>query len=53
MQYISSKENSLIKQIKKLKEKKHRLESKAFLVEGFRFIEEALKSSFNVKYIFI
>jgi len=53
LQYISSKENSLIKQIKKLKEKKHRLENKAFLVEGFRFIEEALKSSFNVKYIFI
>ncbi|GAA0123927.1 MAG: RNA methyltransferase [Clostridium argentinense] len=53
MQYISSKENSLIKQIKKLKEKKHRVESNTFLVEGFRFVEEALKSSFNVKYIFI
>lgn len=53
MQYISSKDNSLIKNIKKLKEKKYRIAENMFLIEGFRFIEEAIKSSFNVKYIFI
>lgn len=53
MQYITSKENSLIKNVKKLKEKKHRVKEGLFLIEGFRFIEEAIKSSYNVKYIFI
>ncbi|MFD3156122.1 TrmH family RNA methyltransferase [Haloimpatiens sp. FM7330] len=50
---ITSKDNSLIKEIKKLKEKKHRVKSKTFLVEGFRFVHEALKSNSNVKYVFI
>ncbi len=53
LQYISSKENALIKNVRKLKEKKHRNSQRLFLVEGFRFIEEAIKSEFNIKYIFI
>lgn len=53
MEYIQSKDNLLIKDIKKLKEKKHRTDSNMFLVEGFRFTEEALDSDFEVVHIFI
>lgn len=53
VEVIKSKENNLIKEVKKLKEKKYRDLNKSFLIEGFRFVEEALKSNFEVKYIFI
>ncbi|MCY6958709.1 TrmH family RNA methyltransferase [Clostridium brassicae] len=53
MNIIESKQNSLIKEVKKLHKKKYRNEKKQFVVEGFRFVEEALKSSFNVPYIFV
>jgi TrmH family RNA methyltransferase len=53
LEHIESKDNILIKDIKKLKEKKYRKDSKMFLVEGFRFIEEALDSDFEVVQIFI
>jgi TrmH family RNA methyltransferase len=50
---IQSRDNALIKNIKKLKEKKYRLQQEAFLIEGFRFVEEALKSDFEIETIFI
>ena len=53
MEYIQSKDNLLIKDIKKLKEKRYRKDSNMFLVEGFRFAEEALDSDFEVMQIFI
>lgn len=53
MDTIVSKENSIIKEIKKLKERKHRREENKFLVEGFRFVSEALDSDFNVSQIFL
>ncbi|MBU3092459.1 RNA methyltransferase [Clostridium sp. CM028] len=53
MEHIQSKDNLLIKDIKKLKEKKYRKDSNMFLVEGFRFVEEALDSDFEVVHIFI
>lgn len=53
MKAIESKDNHLIKEIKKLKKKKYRTESNQFIIEGFRFVEEALKSSFQVPYILI
>ncbi|MGK0469146.1 TrmH family RNA methyltransferase, partial [Clostridium sp.] len=53
MEYIISKDNLLIKEIKKLKEKKYRKDSNMFLVEGFRFAEEALDSDFEVAQIII
>lgn len=53
MNIIQSRDNNLIKKIKKLKEKKYREESDMFLIEGFRFVLEALKSSFEVKYVFV
>lgn len=53
MQQITSKDNNLIKETKKLKEKKYRNEKGLFIIEGFRFLEEALKSSFSIESIFI
>lgn len=53
MNKIESKENSLIKEIKKLQKKKYRNEKEQFIIEGFRFVSEALQSSFQVPYILI
>ncbi|MGY0372564.1 TrmH family RNA methyltransferase [Clostridium sp. JNZ J1-5] len=53
MTLIESRENSLIKDIKKLHKKKYRLEKGQFLVEGFRFVQEALESSFCIPYLLI
>lgn len=53
METITSKDNSLIKEVKKLRNKKHREDQNQFLAEGLRFVEEALKSSFTVEYVFI
>lgn len=53
MEHIKSKDNILIKDIKKLKEKKYRISCNMFLVEGFRFAQEALDSNFEVVNIFI
>lgn len=53
MQHITSKDNNLIKETKKLKEKKYRNEKGLFVIEGFRFLEEALKSPFTIDTIFI
>ncbi len=53
MDTIVSKDNSIIKEVKKLKERKYRREENKFLVEGFRFVSEALDSDFNVLQIFL
>lgn len=53
MELIQSKENAFIKQVRKLKEKRYRTLKDQFLVEGFRFTEEALISQYEVPYLFI
>lgn len=53
MIFIESKENSLFKEIKKLKEKKGRNKSSQYIIEGFRLIEEAFKASLTIEYIFV
>lgn len=53
MEKITSKDNSSIKEVRKLKEKKYRNSNKKFLVEGFRFVEEAIKSNFYIEELFI
>ncbi|MBI6026489.1 TrmH family RNA methyltransferase [Clostridium perfringens] len=45
---IESKNNNLFKEIKKLKEKKHRINSNKYLIEGLRFVEEAIKSKVSI-----
>jgi RNA methyltransferase, TrmH family len=53
LETIQSKDNLLIKDVKKLKEKKHRTQSCKFLIEGFRFVCEGLESDFDVPLVFI
>lgn len=53
MQIIKSKENSLIKHICKLKEKKYRNEYGEFIVEGVKLVKEAIEENANIKYIVI
>lgn len=53
MQVISSKDNDLIKHIKKLKDKKFRDESNEYIIEGIKLIEEAVKENAKIKKIVI
>lgn len=50
---IRSRENKAIKEIKKLHERKYRNLQKKFIVEGQRFVKEALESDFEIEYIII
>lgn len=51
--YINSKENSKIKYVRSLYTKKYRDEEKAFVVEGTKFVLEAIKEKANLNYIII
>ena len=53
MQKISSKDNSLIKHIKRLKEKKYRDEYSEYIIEGLKLIKEAIQESANIKHIVV
>lgn len=52
MIYIESKDNTIYKETKKLKERKNRNKQKKYLIEGFRLVEEALKAKANIETIF-
>ena len=53
MLVISSKDNELVKHIKKLKDKKYRDESNEYIVEGVKLIEEAVKENAKIKKIIV
>ncbi|WP_368489951.1 TrmH family RNA methyltransferase [Clostridium sp. BJN0013] len=53
MDIIKSKDNLHIKEAKKLKEKKYRTQRKEFMIEGFRFVKEAIDSNFYISQIFL
>ena len=53
MQVISSKDNELVKHIKKLKDKKYRDESNEYIIEGIKLIEEAVKEKVKINKIII
>ncbi|MCX7922491.1 MAG: 23S rRNA (guanosine(2251)-2'-O)-methyltransferase RlmB [Clostridia bacterium] len=53
MNKITSNQNPLIKEIKSLKEKKHREAKKLFFIEGIRFVEEALKAETDIERIIV
>lgn len=53
MQVISSKDNELIKHIRKLKDKKYRDENNEYIVEGVKLIEEAVKENVKIKKVII
>ena len=53
MKRITSKDNELIKHVKKLKDKKYRDMNNEFLVEGLKLVSEAIQENANIKNIVI
>lgn len=53
MQKISSKDNNLIKHIKKLKEKKYRDEYGEYVIEGVKLIGEAIQENVQISEIVV
>ena len=53
MIYIESKDNSLFKETKKLKERRNRNKEGKYLIEGFRLIQEAYKANMEIEYLII
>ena len=53
MQVITSKDNEIVKKIRKLKEKKYRDEENVYVIEGIKVIEEAINENVNIKKIVI
>ena len=53
MQVITSKDNEIIKSIRKLKEKKYRDMTNTYLVEGMKLIKEAMEENARIKQIVV
>ena len=53
MQIISSKDNEIVKNIKKLKDKKYRDLNNEYLIEGIKIIKEAIEEKADIKQIII
>jgi len=53
MQIITSKDNEIIKNIRKLKEKKYRDLSNTYIVEGTKMIKEAIEENARIKQIVV
>lgn len=51
MQVISSKDNEIIKNIRKLKEKKYRDLENSYVIEGIKLVKEAINEGVNIKQI--
>jgi len=50
---ITSKDNDIIKHIRKLKDKKNRDESGEFIIEGIKIIEEAIQENVKIKMVIV
>lgn len=50
---ITSTTNELVKETAKLQVKKHRDETKKFILEGFKAIEEAFNIGLNIEHVFV
>lgn len=53
MQVITSKDNELIKNIRKLKEKKYRQQENKYIIEGIKLIEEAIQEEASIETIVV
>ena len=53
MQVITSKDNEMIKEIKKLKEKKYRDQMGEFIIEGIKLVKEAIEEKAKIKKIVV
>jgi len=51
--FIQSKDNKLIKEIKKLKERKYRDSYQKFFIEGYRFVAEVFKAKAKVECLLV
>ena len=53
MDIISSKDNEIVKNVRKLKEKKYRDSENAYIVEGIKMVKEAILEKASIKQIII
>ena len=53
MNVISSKDNEIVKSVKKLKEKKYRDSENAYIVEGIKMVKEAIIEKASIRQIII
>ena len=53
MQVITSKDNEVIKRIRKLKDKKYREQEKKYVIEGMKLIKEAGEEKANIDTIVV
>ena len=53
MQVITSKDNEIIKNIKKLKEKKYRDEQQKYIIEGIKLVKEAIEENAKIDMIVV
>ena len=53
MEVITSKDNELIKKIKKLKEKKYRDQENSYIMEGIKLLKEAIQEKAKIKQIIL
>ena len=53
MQVITSKDNEIIKNIKKLKEKKYRDQTGEYIIEGIKLVEEAIIENVKISKIVV
>lgn len=53
MNYINSDDNKIFKEVCKLKNRKYRYLNMEYLIEGVRFVKEALDSDCDIKYLII
>lgn len=50
---ITSKDNEIVKHIRKLSDKKYREENNEFIIEGIKLLEEAIKENANISKVII
>ena len=50
---IESKDNTLFKYTRKLKERKHRVKENKYIIEGFRLVQEAFKANCSIDYVVV
>jgi TrmH family RNA methyltransferase len=53
MQLITSKDNDIVKHIKKLSEKKYRDQNNCYIIEGIKLVEEAIQEEAQIEKIVI
>ncbi|WP_252229237.1 RNA methyltransferase [Clostridium sp. ZBS15] len=53
MIFIESKENTIYKEAKKLKERKNRNKINKYVIEGFRLVNEAIKANLDIDYLIL